>query len=69
MKEKALHAAISSMGKLVTQTVTMKTGYKKTIRHIQTDSFMVGEFTHFDTLDRHIQVRTDEIWFIETYKE
>lgn len=66
----AIHSSMTDKGTTVTQTITMMGGYKKTIRGIKTDSFMQGEFTHFETLDgRTILVRTENVLFIEAIKE
>lgn len=67
MKKKGMHSTVAEKGRYVTQTFTMVDGYKKVIRGIDTSSFMVGEFTHFDTKDgRKVMVRTDKVLFIET---
>lgn len=67
---KPLHSTVAEKGKTVTQVITMMGGYKKTFRGIKTDSFLVGEFTHFETIDgRKVMVRTDNVLFVETVGE
>jgi hypothetical protein len=52
------------------EVITMAGGYKKTFRGVLTDTFMTGEFTHFNTKDgRKVMVRTDSVLFIEVTKE
>jgi len=65
-----IHSTIAEKGKTVTQVITMMGGYKKTFRGIKTDSFLNGEFTHFETLDgRRVMVRTENVLFVETTSE
>ena len=70
MTEKPIHSTVAEKGKTVTEVITMVGGYKKTFRGVKTDSFLSGEFTHFDTEDgRKVMVRTDNVLFIEVVKE
>ena len=65
-----MHSTVQEKGETVTQVITMVGGYKKTFKGIKTDSFLVGEFTHFNTLDgRKVMVRTNKVLFIETVGE
>ena len=66
----AIHSTIAEKGKTVTQVITMLGGYKKTFRGVKTDSFLNGEFTHFETVDgRRVMVRTENVLFVETTSE
>jgi hypothetical protein len=65
-----LHSTVSEVGDSVMEVITMAGGYKKTFRGVLTDTFMTGEFTHFNTKDgRKVMVRTDSVLFIEVTKE
>lgn len=65
-----IHSTIAEKGKIVTQVITMVGGYKKTFRGVKTDSFLNGEFTHFETVDgRRVMVRTENVLFVETISE
>ncbi len=65
-----MHSTIAELGKVVTQVITMMGGYKKTFRGVKTDSFLVGEYSHFETTDgRKVMIRTENILIIETTKE
>lgn len=67
---KAMHSTIAELGNTVTQVITMIGGYKKTFRGVKTDSFLVGEYSHFETVDgRKVMIRTENILIIETTKE
>jgi len=69
-KEKPIHSTVAEKGNVVTEVITMIGGYKKTFRGVKTDSFLNGEFTHFNTLDgRKVMVRTENVLFIEVVKE
>lgn len=69
-KIKPIHSTVSDIGKTVTEVITMVGGYKKTFKGVKTDTFLNGEFTHFDTTDgRKVMVRTDNVLFIEVTKE
>lgn len=62
----ALHSTVAEKGKTVTEVITMMGGYKKTFKGVKTDSFLNGEFTHFNTIDgRKVMVRTESVLFIE----
>ncbi len=65
-----MHSTVAEKGKTVTQVITMIGGYKKTFKGIETDSFLQGEFTHFNTVDgRKVMVRTDNVLFVEIVSE
>lgn len=38
-------------GKIVTETITFKGGYRKTINNIKVESIRQSDFTHMDTID------------------
>ena len=46
---KNLESSVTKQGKYVTQIIHFKGGYRKTIRHIDTDSIEQGQFTKFFT--------------------
>ena len=65
-----MHSTLAEKGKSVMEVITMIGGYKKTFRGVLTNTFMQGEFTHFETKDgRTVMVRTDNVLFIEVVKE
>ena len=65
-----MHSTVAEKGNVVTEVITMVGGYKKTFKGVLTDSFLQGEFTHFNTVDgRKVMVRTDSVLFIEVVKE
>jgi len=67
---KPIHSTVAEKGNTVTEVITMIGGYKKTFKGVKTDSFLNGEFTHFDTLDgRKVMIRTDNVLIIEVVKE
>jgi len=69
-KIKPMHSTIAELGQTVTQVITMIGGYKKTFRGVKTDSFLVGEYSHFETTDgRKVMIRTENILIVETTKE
>jgi hypothetical protein len=65
-----LKSSINEKGKKVTQILTFKGGYKKTIRGILSDSVMQSEFTHMETDDgRLILINTPNILMVEVFSE
>ena len=64
------HSTVKAKGNFVTEIITMIGGYNKTFAGVDTNSFMKGEFTHFNTRDgRKVMVRTENVLFIEVFTE
>ena len=65
-----MRSTVADKGNIVTEVITMIGGYKKTFKGVITNTFLQGEFTHFETKDgRKVMVRTDNVLFIEVVKE
>lgn len=65
-----LKSSINQQGKTVTQIITFKGGYKKTIPGIKSESIVQSEFTHFETEDgRLVLVNTPNVLMVEVFKE
>jgi len=73
MKEETLvdlKSSVHDMGDIVTEIITFKGGYKKTIRGIIAKTIMQSEMTHFKTDDgRHVMVNTPNVFLVEVFKE
>jgi hypothetical protein len=65
-----LLSSIQNQGKVVTEIITMKGGYKKTYHGVLTETIEQGEMTHFDLVDgRTILVNTPNVLFVEVFAE
>lgn len=65
-----LHSSVQDKGRFVSQIITFKGGYKKTIRGVDTTSLMQSEFTHFNTKDgRKVMVYTPNVFMVEVFGE
>lgn len=65
-----LKSSVTKKGKKVTQIITFKNGYKKTIRGVFSESIIQSEFTHLETDDgRLILVNTPNVLMIEIFKD
>ena len=63
-------SSITEKGKKVSQIITFKGGYKKTIRGILSESVFQSEFTHMKTDDdRLIMINTPNVLMIEVFKD
>ena len=66
----SLKSSVEEKGRWVTEIITMKGGYKKTFRFIDSETIEQGEFTHFQTKDgRLVLVNTKNVLFVEVFKE
>lgn len=65
-----LKSSVSRKGKTVTQIITFKNGYKKTIQGIKTDTIKQSEFTHMETEDgRLVLVNPKNVLLVEIFAE
>jgi hypothetical protein len=65
-----LKSSVTQKGRWVCQIITMKGGYKKTFRYVDSESIEQGEFTHFNTQDgRLVLVNTPNVLFVEVFAE
>ena len=65
-----LKSSVDRVGERVTQIITFKGGYKKTIRGIISASIEQSEMCHMDTTDgRLILVNTPNVLMVEVFKE
>ena len=65
-----LKSSIHDKGPKVTQIITFRGGYKKTIRGIETKTVIQSEMTHMQTEDgRHIMINTPNVLMVEVFKE
>jgi len=65
-----LKSSIESKGKTVTEIITFKGGYKKTIRGVKSDTVVQSEFTHFETEDgRLVMINTPNVLMFEVFQE
>jgi len=67
---KNLESSVTKQGKYVTQIIHFKGGYRKTIRHIDTDSIEQGQFTKFFTKEgRMILIHDPNVLMVEVFQE
>jgi len=65
-----LKSSVNAKGKKVTQIITFKGGYKKTIRGVLSDTVMQSEFTHMQTDDgRLVLINTPNVFLVEVFTE
>lgn len=63
-----LKSSVNTVGDLVTQIITFKGGYKKTINGVRTKTIKQGQFTKFMTEDnRMVLVNDNNVLCIEVF--
>lgn len=66
----SLKSSVDKVGERVTQIITFKGGYKKTIRGIISASIEQSEMCHMNTIDgRLILINTPNVLMVEVFRE
>ena len=65
-----LKSSVTRKGKRVTQIITFRDGYKKTIEGIDTETIKQSEFTHMETDDgRLVLINPKNVLLVEIFEE
>lgn len=66
----SLKSSAETKGKVVTQIITFINGVKKTIKGVQTETIVQGQFTKFETTDgRLVMINDNNVLCVEVFAE